>query len=300
MHGAKLRLIGLTLLSGAGIAVGCGGDDSGGGSGNNDTGTPTTNTVTTTITTGSATSSQSTNNTVTSTSTSTGTTGTGTGTTGAGGGGGDSGCTDEDPPVGTTGSAGEGGGAGADTSGGEAMGWNFVDESELEDFNDIEACDGCNVTVGWACGVMEVTVEWAGANEASQVVNISNTLPEDMLRDMSGATIVMRARMTSDQVDNNGYDFKVFAQDFGDGSDWDWFDTTHGSTDRPEGEAFSPADIAESMLPLSLAPSDFSTNMVRKMGIQIASKWWQDIENPENNPTFDYTTTTFEIDYLAW
>lgn len=298
MHGAKFRLIGLTLLSGVGVAVGCGGDDSGGGSGNTTGGTVTTNTVTTTITTASSTSTQSTNNTATSTSTSTGTTGSGTGgTSGAGGGGGDTGCMDDEPMTGTTGSAGEGGGAGASGGGLMGEGWNFVDESEIADFGDIEACDGCNVTVGWACGVMEVTVEWAGANEASQVVNISNTLPEDMLRDMSGATIVMRARMTSDQVDNNGYDFKIFAQDFGDGSDWDWFDTTWGSDDRPQGEAFGPADVADSMLPLSLAPSDFSTSMVRKLGIQIGTKFWEDEDSP---PTFNYTTTTFEIDYLAW
>lgn len=270
MNGAKFRLIGLGLLSGAALAVGCSGDDSGGG-GSSDDGGVTTTSVTTTISTNainSATSSQSTNGTSNGTSgtttgatTGTGTTGTGTtgtGTTGTGGAGGtgttgsttgtggDPGC--EDPaPIGG-GSSNEGGGAGeggaAGAAGGEELteGFNFVDESEVAQWS-IVACaddatdcvDDDSATVTYSCGVLQVEIEWPeSANTVATKFQIQNVVPEDMLRDLSGKTLYARVRMTSDWVDGDGYDFDLIAQDYivdaDDGNDWKWFSTCYNGS----------------------------------------------------------------------
>jgi len=270
MNGAKFRLIGLSLISGAALAVGCSGDDSGGDDDDDavTSTTVTTTTVTSTNNINSATSSQSTNGTSNGTTngtsgTTTGATGsttgatgstTGTGgattgttgtTTGTGGTGGD---TCEDPPPIGGGSGNEGGGAGeggaAGASGGEELteGFNFVDESEVAQWSIVACADDAtdcvddeSASVSFSCGVLHVEIDWPeSANTGATKFQIQNVVPEDMLRDLSGKTLYARVRMTSDWIDGDGYDFDLIAQDYivddDDGNDWKWFSTCYNGS----------------------------------------------------------------------
>lgn len=317
MTGARFRTIGLTLLTGAALAVACGGDDSGDDDDDGSaTGTPTSTTGTPTSTT---TQTQSATSSGTSTGTTGSTTGSTTGTggsagTGAGGTAGAGGeCMDDEPMV-TTGGAGEGGAAGAAGAGTSDVeltgeGWNFVSASELDDWaitpcaDDATNCvDGDDASISWACGVLQVTVNWPeAANTAPHSVQIENLVPEDMLREMDGLTVVARARMTSDWVDGDGYDFNIVAQD---NPDWGWHATCLDSSGAPcavtpGGSFFAPEDgWVTAMLPITeeAAPDGFQTDGIRKFVIEIASKHWADGEPF----TYDSAPTSFEIDYFVW
>lgn len=304
MTGARFRLIGLTMLTGAALAVACGGDDSGGDDDDDqvtNTSGPTT-TTNATSQTQTATSSQTTS-TISNT--------TGTSTTGAGGTGGTGGsaggggmCQDEGMP--TTGGAGEGG------AGGEGpmpdSGYTFEEPSEIEDWamqarND--DCDDCVDTgsLAWSCAVMEVSVTWpADADTVSQKVVLENILGQNALADLTGRTVMASIRMTSDAVQNNGYDIDLGLNDYGGDSDWTYHGTCwSGSTDCPSNrhntELWGPDDGWKAVsLDAGAAESpDFDESSIIKMALQISTKWW-------DTGTFDYASApvTFEVGMYVW
>jgi len=339
MNGAKFRLIGLGLLSGAALAVGCSGDDSG-SNGNDDTATTSPVTTTTgnaTNAVNSATSSQSTNGTAngtasgtangTATGTSgstngtngtTGTTGSTTGTTGSttgAGGGAGAGCEDETPIGGMgSGSAGEGGGAGAPAGEELTEGFNFVDESEAGEWSIVACADDATdcvdedtATMTYSCGVLQVEIEWPeSANTGATKFQIQNVVPENMLRDLSGKTLYARVRMTSDWVDGDGYDFDLIAQDYiadaDDSNDWKWFSTCYnGSGACPENPS-GETWAPPDWVPLVLPmQADLAPEGFAFDGVRKFAIQIATKHWADGEPfTYDSAPTSFEIDYVAW
>ncbi len=310
MHGAKFRQIGLTLVTGASLAVACGGDDSGGGGNKTSTGSVTSTTGGSTVTTSQTQSSTSSGTTNTSGGTNTTTTGSGGsgGTMAAGGSGGMGGmCEDEGGT--TAGGAGEGGAAGAAPV--AENGYTFVSEDELSDWG-IQSADGCEGCVdtaelSWSCAVMEVTINWpAAANDETQKVILENLSPSDTeLWDLSGKTVVASIRMTSPQVGNNGYDIDLGLSDFGDGSDWTYSGTCWAGDSACPAARHNTELWADDpnwsllSLPADADDTDFDSSGIRKFALQIATKYWTDDENP---PTFDYDSApvTFEVGMYVW
>ena len=305
MNGANFRLIGLTLLTAGAIAVGCGSDNEDDDD-DGTTGTPTTGATSTTSPT--TTTSQTQSATGSGTSNTTSPNNTGSSTTGAGGSGGA--CMDEGGA--TTGGGGEGGGAGEGGAPATAdMGYLFVEPGEIEDWG-IQAattdCTNCadDGTLAWSCAVMEVSIDWPeAANTASHKFIIENLVEESELRDLSDRTVVASIRMTSPQVDNNGYDIDLGLNDFGDGSDWTYLGTCwSGDTACPEAQhntelwADDPAWSTLS-LPADAGGDDFDSSGVRKLALQISTKFWEDEDNP---PTFNYDSApvTFEVGMYVW
>lgn len=327
MNGANFRRIGWTLLASTSLVVACGSDDDGDDDdGSNsttatvgNTGIPTTTTQSQSATSGQTTTSTTgvtTSPTTTGTTTTTTTTGSTTGTsstTGAGGGGGAGGeggaCTDDDtvepPLVGAAGAAGGGGAAPVELTG---EGWNFTSESEVADWS-VETCAAGTTCVegpvAWACGVMQVTINWpAAANAAAHQFRLQNLVPPEMLRDLAGRTLVVQARLTSEQVGSNGYDLNIFAQDYtndnDDTNDWHWFATCWNGNvacaETPSADLYAPGQGWQTaFLTMDAAPAEFVTSGVIKLGIEIATKQYA-------GPTFTYDAgpTTFEINAFVW
>lgn len=256
---------------------------------------------------------------------STDTIGTNVGST-SGSGGGVSTVCEDDSPTGWTGNsaagaAGAGGAAGAAGAAGASdgvelgSGFNFVDESEIEQWSivpcDVEATDCVDeaaASMSFTCGVLQVEIAWPqSANTRATKLRIQNVVSQNMLRDLRGKTLYARVRMTSSWVAGaaNGYDFNLIVQDYvvDDASnDWRSFSTCDNRSgncpDSASGETFSDAGWIPLALPMraELAPDDFAFDSVRGLTIEIRTKHW-----PDGEPfSYDSVPASFEVDYVAW